>query len=212
MDGSRSGLFFEIIRLTREIRPRYIFLENVPAITLRGLDRILLEFTALGYDCRWTIVSAAEMGACHIRERWFLLAHARSLGLGDESKPQSECKRSSEPGYVGKENSNAASVGRGQGWTESITSRSGSPDQSRGAPSDATSQGRQRWFDAKEAWQVFARGGGGGGGAWPSWLPQPSLCRGSDGLSHRVDRLRGLGNAVCPQAAREAFERLMGLK
>jgi site-specific DNA-cytosine methylase len=76
LDGSRSGLFFEVVRLARELRPRFLFLENVAAIAVRGLDRVLLELTALGYDCRWTIVSAAEVGAPHLRERWFLLAHA----------------------------------------------------------------------------------------------------------------------------------------
>lgn len=82
--GERSGLFYEIIRLTRELRPPFIFLENVPAITVRGLEQILLEFTAIGYDCRWTIVSAAEVGAIHIRERWFLLAHSNRLRLRQE--------------------------------------------------------------------------------------------------------------------------------
>lgn len=76
LGGSRSGLFFEVVRLTRELRPAFVFLENVPAITVRGLDRVLLEFTSLGYDCRWTIVSAQEVGAPHLRERWFLLAHS----------------------------------------------------------------------------------------------------------------------------------------
>lgn len=77
--GERSGLFFEIVRLVSELRPRFVFLENVPAITVRGLDRVLLELTALGYDCRWTIVSAAEVGACHLRERWFLLGYSNGV-------------------------------------------------------------------------------------------------------------------------------------
>lgn len=81
LEGERSGLFFEVIRLVRELRPRFVFLENVPAITIRGLDRILLEFTALGYECRWTIVSAREVGAKHLRERWFLLAQASGESL-----------------------------------------------------------------------------------------------------------------------------------
>jgi hypothetical protein len=63
------------------IRPNFVFLENVPAITVRGLQRVLLEFSALGYDCRWTIVSAGEMGACHLRERWWLGAYAHGSGL-----------------------------------------------------------------------------------------------------------------------------------
>jgi len=86
--GERSGLFFEIVRLVRELRPRLLFLENVPAITVRGLDRVLLELTALGYDSRWTIVSAAEVGAPHIRERWFLLAHSNSERLWEEPRAQ----------------------------------------------------------------------------------------------------------------------------
>ncbi len=77
--GERSGLVFEIFRLARECRPRFIFLENVPALAVRGLDRVLLELNALGYDARWTIVSAAEVGAPHLRERIWILAHANGV-------------------------------------------------------------------------------------------------------------------------------------
>jgi DNA (cytosine-5)-methyltransferase 1 len=87
LEGERSSLFFEIIRLCSELRPRFVFLENVPAISIRGLDRVLLEFTALGYDSRWTIVSAGELGADHLRERWFLLAHANGERL-ERLEPQ----------------------------------------------------------------------------------------------------------------------------
>jgi len=75
LEGERSGLFFEIIRLCGELRPRFVFLENVPAITTRGGVRVLKELTRLRYDCRWTHVSAAEIGAPHLRKRWFLLAY-----------------------------------------------------------------------------------------------------------------------------------------
>lgn len=76
LGGERSGLVFEIFRLVRECRPRFIFLENVPDIVFRGLDRILLDLHAMGFDARWTVVSAAEVGADHFRERWFLAAHS----------------------------------------------------------------------------------------------------------------------------------------
>lgn len=81
IEGERSGLFFEVIRLTRDIRPKIVFLENVPAITVRGLKRVLMEFTALGYDCRWTIISAGQLGACHLRERWWLCAYPNGSRL-----------------------------------------------------------------------------------------------------------------------------------
>lgn len=102
--GKRSGLFFEIVRLARELRPRFVFLENVPAITLRGLDRVLLEFTSLGYDCRWTVVSAGEMGAPHLRERWWLLAHANGARLpesGGQQEPDREHRRAPRDSSLG---------------------------------------------------------------------------------------------------------------
>jgi len=77
LGGERSVLFFEIIRLAKEIKPSFIFLENVPAITSRGGAMVCLEIASLGYDCRWCVISAASVGASHIRERWFLLAHSK---------------------------------------------------------------------------------------------------------------------------------------
>jgi DNA (cytosine-5)-methyltransferase 1 len=79
--GERSGLFYEIVRLSREIKPRFIFLENVPAITTRGGRDVVREIAALGYDCRWCVISAASVGATHKRDRWFLVAHTKSEGL-----------------------------------------------------------------------------------------------------------------------------------
>jgi len=80
LEGKRSGLFFEIMRLAEEIKPSFIFLENVPAITGRGLDTVVKEIASLRYDCRYGVLSAFDVGAPHKRERWFLLAHARRDG------------------------------------------------------------------------------------------------------------------------------------
>jgi DNA (cytosine-5)-methyltransferase 1 len=78
--GERSGLYFELERIVRETKPAFVFLENVPAIRTRGLGRVVWGLSELGYDCRWTVVSAAEVGAWHLRKRWFLLAHASTGG------------------------------------------------------------------------------------------------------------------------------------
>jgi len=80
LEGERSGLFFEIMRLAKEIKPKFLFLENVPAITHRGGIRVVREIAALGYDCRWCVISASGVGALHRRERWFLLAHSKHNG------------------------------------------------------------------------------------------------------------------------------------
>ena len=85
LEGERSGLFFEIIRLVKEATPPWVFLENVPAIRTRGLTKVIESFSDLGYDCRWTCISAREVGACHIRKRWFMLAHSHSHSLRVES-------------------------------------------------------------------------------------------------------------------------------
>ena len=77
LEGERSGLFFEIIRLVKEANPTWVFLENVPAIRTKGLTKVIESFSNLGYDCRWTCVSAREVGAPHLRKRWFMLAHNR---------------------------------------------------------------------------------------------------------------------------------------
>lgn len=78
LEGKRSGLVFEIFRLVDELQPPFIFLENVPAIRSRGAERVGKELARRGYDSRWTIVSAQEVGAPHIRKRWFCLAYANS--------------------------------------------------------------------------------------------------------------------------------------
>jgi len=94
LEGERSGLFFEVCRLVEEIHPSFVFLENVPAIRTRGLQEVIDSLTALRYDCRWTCVSAAEVGAPHLRKRWFLLAHTKQsdgrrgafVGISDKQR------------------------------------------------------------------------------------------------------------------------------
>lgn len=78
LKGERSGLFFELIRIVRGVRPRFVFLENVPAITTRGLDRVLAELAESGFDAEWGCLSAAAVGAPHKRARWWCLAYCNS--------------------------------------------------------------------------------------------------------------------------------------
>jgi DNA (cytosine-5)-methyltransferase 1 len=91
LEDERSGLFYEIIRLCCEIKPRWIFLENVPAICSRGGTEVIREIAKMGYDARWCCISASSIGALHKRERWFLLAYFNSksnsgLQIGEKKK------------------------------------------------------------------------------------------------------------------------------
>jgi DNA (cytosine-5)-methyltransferase 1 len=59
LDGERSGLFFEAVRLVCELRPRVVVLENVAALLTRGLDRVLGTLAEIGYDAEWHCIPAA---------------------------------------------------------------------------------------------------------------------------------------------------------
>lgn len=72
--GARSGLWFEYARIIRELRPSYIVIENVAALRTRGLDVVLAEISALGYDMWWDCIPASAIGAPHRRDRLFIIA------------------------------------------------------------------------------------------------------------------------------------------
>jgi DNA (cytosine-5)-methyltransferase 1 len=80
IEGEQSGLWSEFARIVRLLRPRYVVVENVAAITgrLRGLHRILGNLASLGYDAEWHCVTAASANAPHIRDRAFVLGYAHT--------------------------------------------------------------------------------------------------------------------------------------
>ena len=79
-EESRSGLFYELMRVIRMVRPKFIVLENVAAILNNGLDIVLGELSEAGYDAEWSIISASSLGACHRRSRWWLVAYPNNDG------------------------------------------------------------------------------------------------------------------------------------
>jgi len=193
LEGKRSCLFFEIMRLAEEIKSKFVFLENVPAIRTRGLGVILKEFTKAGYDCRYGFLSAYDVGAPHKRERWFLLAYTRSKRRQQESRSTHENESTNE--------------GRGEKKANIPTScckrnREGNVAH----PNKLTLH--LAGFDSKfrklrntpKVQQNF-----------PPWGLEPEVGRVADGVPLRVGQLKHLGNAVVPQQAKEAFRRLVGL-
>ena len=186
----RSGLFFEIIRLCREIEPRFIFLENVPAITSRGGAEVVRQIASLGYDCRWCVISAASVGALHRRERWFLLADAKHYGTSSRENRGSvrECVTS------GKEQEQQE---KSFGKIERTSSISSGVADTR--CECERSETKPEWPSAHFT------------GCPRIWEVEPEVGRLVDGLPLRVDQLRSLGNAVVPQQVKKAFKILMGL-
>ena len=73
--GERSSLFFEAIRVARELQPRILVLENVAALLTRGMDGVLAALAEYGFDAEWRLLSAKEFGFPQLRERVFIVAH-----------------------------------------------------------------------------------------------------------------------------------------
>lgn len=80
LDGDRSGLWFEQLRIIEELRPSVVVAENVPGLLRRGLDVVVEGLCGLGYAVEGTRLRAGDVGAPHRRERLFIVAYARGLG------------------------------------------------------------------------------------------------------------------------------------
>lgn len=192
LEGERSGLFFEIVRLAKEIKPPFIFLENVSGILSRGGGKVALTFTEMGYDCRWCVISAASIGALHRRERWFLLGYSKHLGSYESENGRSFGKEFISRGSCESESEKAQEIWKSQRTsnTSSDVAYSMSPRLSVGKAVQSQTESIEH-----ENW----------------WSTEPNVGRVADGIPQRTYRIRALGNAVVPQQAKEAFKILMGI-
>ena len=80
--GERSGLWFEYARLIGEVRPRYAIMENVGALTVRGLDAVLGSLAEINYNAEWRDIRASDVGAPHRRERIWIIAYPKDSKCG----------------------------------------------------------------------------------------------------------------------------------
>lgn len=189
LEGERSGLFFEIIRLAKEIRPSFVFLENVPAIRTKGLEKVIEAFTEIRYDCRWTCVSAASVGAPHVRERWFLLAHTKRNRRGAMPRVETSCKN--EQKKLQSKNREARS--------DDASSICGDVPN---ANSKRLERQRSKPCGVKPKFKNISDN------SW--WKTEPDVGRVANGIPFRMDRIKCLGNSVVPLQAQEAFKKLIG--
>jgi len=83
LDGERSGLWREMARIVCEVQPRFVLVENSPALTVRGLGIVLGDLAALGYDAEWGVLGASTVGAPHRRERIWIVAERRADADGE---------------------------------------------------------------------------------------------------------------------------------
>lgn len=80
LDGERSGMWSHMARIIGEVRPRYAFIENSPALVSRGLDRVLADLASLGFDAGWGVFSGKQAGAPIERKRIFIACSNKEYG------------------------------------------------------------------------------------------------------------------------------------
>jgi DNA (cytosine-5)-methyltransferase 1 len=177
----------------RALRPDYAILENVPGHVSMGLDRVLADLTEDGFDAEWQIVSAAAQGAPHLRERLIIVAYPNHTGSGtpkrgsDTYREETKQKWQVFP-FLGSD-----------GCSPYVAYPHGEFMGKRGL-AIATRQTSEGWDD------YYRTEAANGSRQW--WETEPDVGRVADGVPNRVDRLRGLGNAVVPQVA-EVIGRLV---
>jgi DNA (cytosine-5)-methyltransferase 1 len=216
--GERSGLWREFARIIRQVEPAYVFVENSPALTVRGLDTVLGDLAALGYDAEWDVFGADNIGAPHRRKRiWIVgqLPHASSNRRKRTVQSQSE-SGSSRATYTGRYGeTQLVADADNQGQSQSPTGRehqrlrtgiSRKGTDVADSQCDGLPRQRTRWFtcdpaEAREGEtnQSFGQRVG------HVWGIESTVGRVADGVAYRVDRLRAIGNGQVPSVAALAW-------
>ncbi len=215
--GERSGLWYEFARVIREMGPRYVVVENVSALLTRGIDSVLGTLAAIGYDAEWDCVPASAVGAPHIRDRIWIVGYSRSERRNtrwndNRSDDRQESFATSEQPSVlananrtrkqqrqgNDEEQRRRPSDSGEAMANTDSERLPQRDEPRGV---ATSHRRTR--ARRELERVRATHGR------QQWEVEPDVGRVADGIPARVDRIRGLGNAVVPQLAEWIGRRIL---
>jgi DNA (cytosine-5)-methyltransferase 1 len=200
----------------RVLRPRYALMENVRGHLSLGFGRVLGDLAEIGYDAEWQVIPAAAVGALHKRDRVFIVAYPNDTGnrtperrIDYDGATQIKKRQIFSQFGVSRRGSNVAnSDGRRQqkrdaqigvvsivgesGQREFVADTDGEFVGQYGSSSDVANQGRQR-HDQRERQKTNDFG------QW--WEVEPNVGRVANGVSDRVDRLKGLGNAIVPQVA-----------
>lgn len=223
LKGERSGLWFEFKRLIKEVRPRYAIIENVANLRSKGLNQVLKDLWEIGYSSEWYIISAAEVGAPHKRERCWIIAYPNS----DEVRKQpggSEWKSGREAQEFGRDSedrtdTDSECIGQSERAWQSL--RPKEQEAIRQNFYDLDDEGiaekltnsieprLQRYIKQEhslqfEQEQTYTKFGNRVIRTWGEFSKLATYLRTCDGISPRLDkprreRIKQLGNAVVPQ-------------
>jgi DNA (cytosine-5)-methyltransferase 1 len=193
--GQRKGenddrfLWPEMLRIIRELQPTWIIGENVAGIVNMALDQVLSELENEGYAVQAFIIPACAVDAPHRRDRVWIVAHQQSKRL--ERRVQSRKLHPFPDERFGKGGQDVADTEGEQGASENYREKQGQIGEQK--------QGQLGRSDSGEVWET-------------NWLPEPSVGRVANGIPNRVDRLRGLGNAIVPQCVVPIMEAIKAIE
>ena len=198
LDGKRSGMWRHMARVVGEVRPRYVFVENSPMLTTRGGARVVGELAEMGYDCRWTVMGAADVGANHQRDRMWIVGKSKRKGLeGQRSQPrQQEVAQPWDSGSLADTNN------AGIKWREQQSQSSDKQRELANTPNQRDVWGQWLMGFAEQE-HDSGRGKTDGSRKW--WEAEPNVGRVADGVAARVDRLKAIGNGQVPLCAATAW-------
>lgn len=206
IDGEASGLWLEMARIICEVEPRFVFVENSPMLTTRGLERVLGDLASMGFDARWGVLGADDTGAPHKRDRIWIVAdadmrqrdganHAICTGrdafdFGREVVADPQGERRGEAREFRRDEPKERATGSGEAVhdTDSLDRhemRRAAQRQS-GHAGEPDSRARRNAADL-------------------DWPTEPDVGRVAYGVASRVDRLRCLGNGQVPRVAAAAW-------
>ena len=211
-DKDERHLWPYFLRAISELRPRFALLENVRGHLSMGFDRVLGDLAEIGYDAEWQIVSAASVGAPHRRDRIICVAYpsqqysnGKSYNSRNSVGPKKVSQLGNGSGSTNVADTNYAGSGTSKcrvdcNWTQESQEREQPQYWSCRCSSEmanSTGEGLQRSvgkvFEGDRVRSAY--------GGWQWWETEPDVGRVAHGIPSRVDRLRGLGNAVVPQVA-----------
>jgi len=224
IDGERSGMWREMARIIHEVRPRFVFVENSPMLTSRGLGRVLGDLASMGFDARWGVLGAADVGANHQRNRIWITGwrevfphdELHRLGWREQQSQGFEKKNvaytdSFDDAMRGNSQNYEKSMGSGEDEFRGSISHSGSGCEGSAGQSSEMANTKDkrnvRWDGQLGAAKKEHNHRGSpedGRGKW--WEVEPNVGRVADGVASRVDRLKAIGNGQVSEVARRAWE------
>ena len=218
IDGERSGMWKEMARIISEVRPKYVFVENSPMLTSRGLGAVLADLAKIGFDAEWGVLSAADVGANHKRERIWIVgksteqsrffSHSEYNRNGWRKQQQESTKKTTIADARCKStwpdqslrSEGEISIGKNSSeFCENISNSAiiGLQGQRKFEQPINTAQGRNGQATELEY-----------GRTSDFWSAEPNVGRVAHGLADRVDRLKAIGNGQVPLCAATAWELL----